>query len=66
MEAKEKNKDKEVKTKDLPTEGAVKKIRDEIRNWYGSLSVKELVSNRLLTEEIERLEKLLAQGMVAS
>mgnify|MGYP001591384964 CR=1 FL=1 len=36
------------------------KIRTELRNWYGSLSVKELVSNRTLVAEIENLERILS------
>ncbi|OYZ11977.1 MAG: hypothetical protein B7Y39_18980 [Bdellovibrio sp. 28-41-41] len=38
----------------------LEKIRNEFRNWYGNLSVKELVYNRALIAEIEKLERLLA------
>ncbi len=44
--------------------GVVQKIKEEIRNWYGSLSVRELTQNRALIAEIERLESLLAKGAV--
>lgn len=33
-------------------------LREEFRQWYGSLSVKELSSNRILIQEIEKLERL--------
>lgn len=46
------------------TGGVVQKIKEEIRNWYGSLSVRELTQNRALIVEIERLESLLAKGAV--
>ncbi len=42
------------------TKGAIQKIKEEIRTWYGSLSVKELMCNRPLVAEIEKLERLLA------
>lgn len=61
-----KNKKEElIKSETLPG-SVIRKIRDEIRNWYGTLSVKELVSNHSLVAEIERLERLLAQGLVTS
>ncbi len=39
-------------------------LKREIRKWYGMISVKELISNRELTLEIETLERILAhQGV---
>ena len=64
MNAKNK-KEESVRGEALPGT-MIRKIRDEIRNWYGTLSVKELVSNHSLVAEIERLERLLAQGLVTS
>lgn len=46
------------------TVGVVQKIKEEIRNWYGSLSIRELTQNKALIVEIERLESLLAKGAV--
>lgn len=45
---------------------AIRKIKTEIRNWYGSLSVKELVRNKALVDEIEKLERLLSGQAVVS
>ncbi len=45
---------------------AIQKIKDEIRSWYGSLSVKEIVCNKALITEIEKLERLLAGQVVAT
>lgn len=64
MEASNKNRKSEERQQ-LPG-GAIKKIRDELRAWYGSLSIKELTTNRVLVTEIERLEKLLSQGLVTA
>ncbi len=44
--------------------GAIQKIKTEIRNWYGGLSVRELVTNSALVAEIEKLERLLMSQMV--
>lgn len=43
---------------------ALERIKTEIRNWYGNLSVKELVYNKVLVAEIEKLERLLAGKVV--
>lgn len=43
-----------------PGPSAIERIKTEIRNWYGNLSVKELVYNKVLVAEIEKLERLLA------
>lgn len=50
--------------KSLPMDVA-QKIRRELREWYGSLSVRELSMNRALIEEIEKLERLLTKGAIA-
>ena len=34
----------------------LKELRDEFRNWYGTLSVEELVTNFELIEFIKRIE----------
>lgn len=47
-----------------PGPSAIEKIKTEIRNWYGNLSVKELVYNKVLVAEIEKLERLLAGKVV--
>jgi hypothetical protein len=64
MNAKNK-KEKSAANETLPG-SMILKIRNEIRNWYGTISVKELVSNHSLVAEIEKLERLLAQGLVTS
>ncbi|MGE0631458.1 MAG: hypothetical protein AB7O96_03560 [Pseudobdellovibrionaceae bacterium] len=45
-------------------QGAIQKIKEEIRNWYGSLSIRELICNRELVAEIEKLERLMAGQVV--
>jgi hypothetical protein len=45
---------------EAPVRSSIQKIKTEIRSWYGSLSVKELVYNKGLVAEIEKLERLLA------
>lgn len=47
-----------------PGPSAIERIKIEIRNWYGNLSVKELVYNKVLVAEIEKLERLLAGKVV--
>lgn len=47
-----------------PEPNAIERIKTEIRNWYGNLSVKELVYNKVLVAEIEKLERLLAGKVV--
>jgi len=47
-----------------PGPSAMERIKTEIRNWYGNLSVKELVYNKALIAEIEKLERLLAGKVV--
>ncbi|MFN8846612.1 MAG: hypothetical protein ACK5V3_15785 [Bdellovibrionales bacterium] len=47
-----------------PGPSAIEKIKTELRNWYGNLSVKELVYNKVLVAEIEKLERLLAGKVV--
>lgn len=39
----------------------VRRLREDIRRWYGNISVDELVQNKALTEEIKELEQLLSQ-----
>ena len=39
---------------------ALASIKKELRKWYGTISVDELVENRELTLEIETLERMLA------
>ena len=47
-----------------PGPSAIERIKTEIRNWYGNLSVKKLVYNKVLVAEIEKLERLLAGKVV--
>jgi hypothetical protein len=47
-----------------PGPSALERIKAEIRNWYGNLSVKELAYNKALIAEIEKLERLLAGKVV--
>lgn len=47
-----------------PKPSALERIKTEIRNWYGNLSVKELAYNKALIAEIEKLERLLAGKVV--
>ena len=47
-----------------PGPSAIERIKTEIRNWYGNLSVKELVYNKVLVAEIEKLERLMAGKVV--
>lgn len=55
---------KKLEYEATPGPSAIERIKTEIRNWYGNLSVKELVYNKVLVAEIEKLERLLA-GKVA-
>lgn len=65
MSAAEKFKNKNMDEQKKPLTGSViQKIKEEIRNWYGSLSIRELTQNKALIAEIERLESLLANGAV--
>lgn len=65
MSAAEKFKNKNMDEQKKPLTGRViQKIKEEIRNWYGSLSIRELTQNKALIAEIERLESLLAKGAV--
>lgn len=36
------------------------KIKEALRKWYGTLSVKEIVANRDLIAEIESFERMLS------
>lgn len=47
-----------------PGPSAIQRLKTEIRNWYGNLSVKELAGNKTLIAEIEKLERLLAGKVV--
>ena len=58
-----KNKEKNMQDMSIKT-ALLEKIKTEIRNWYGNLSVKELVYNKVLIAEIEKLERLLAGKVV--
>lgn len=44
----------------------VKKIKEALRRWYATISVKELAVNRALVAEIEALERLLSRAEVVS
>jgi len=48
-------------TQESTLKSALERIRRELRKWYGVISVKELVSNKALTFEIETIERLFAQ-----
>lgn len=43
---------------------AIERIKKEVRKWYGSLSVKEIICNKVLIEEIEKFERMLGQQAV--
>ena len=58
-------KNKNLENINLP-EVAIQKIKTELRNWYGSLSIKELIQNKSLIIEIEKLEQLLASQVVVT
>jgi hypothetical protein len=36
------------------------KIKEALRKWYGTLSVKEIIANRELIAEIESFERMLS------
>ena len=38
------------------------KVKEAIRNWYGSLSIEELIRNQDLVIEIKELEELLSKA----
>lgn len=40
---------------------SLEKLKDALRAWYGGISVKELMSNRLLIKEIEDLRVIFSQ-----
>lgn len=44
---------------------SLEKIKAEIRKWYGIISVKELICNKALIVEIEKIERLLSRQVVA-
>lgn len=44
----------------------LKRIREALRRWYATVSVKELAVNRALVAEIEALERLLSGAEVVS
>lgn len=44
----------------------VKRIREALRHWYATISVKELAVNRVLVTEIEAFERLLSGAEVVS
>ncbi|NUN07187.1 MAG: hypothetical protein HUU57_15685 [Bdellovibrio sp.] len=44
---------------------AVKRLKEEFRKWYAALSLKEIVTNKVLIEEIEVLEKMLSERKVS-
>lgn len=53
--------EEEKSTKDL-----LNRIREALRKWYGTLSVRELISNRALVAEIEAFERMLMKQEVVS
>lgn len=44
----------------------VKRIKEALRRWYATVSVKELAVNKALVAEIEALERLLSGAEVMS
>jgi hypothetical protein len=64
MDAEQKFKNKKNEEQKILAGSVIQKIREEIRNWYGNLSIRELTQNKVLIAEIEKLERLLA-GKVA-
>jgi hypothetical protein len=41
------------------------RLKDIFRGWYGSLSVKEIITNKRLISEIEAFERLLMRRKAA-
>lgn len=41
------------------------RVKDELRKWYGLLSMKELVTNKALIQELETLEKMIIEQKAA-
>lgn len=41
------------------SKGLLDKIKEALRKWYGTLSVKEIIANRELIAEIESFERML-------
>ena len=39
----------------------VRKIREELRRWYGTISVNELTRNTVLIGEIEIMERMITE-----
>lgn len=37
-------------------------LKNEVRQWYGSLSIRELTMNKSLILEIEKMERLLSSN----
>ena len=52
---------KKSKVVECDLKSTVRKIKDEFRRWYGMISVRELAANKILTHEIEVMEKLILQ-----
>jgi hypothetical protein len=44
----------------------IERLKTVFRKWYGSLSVRELVSNKTLVAEIEAFERLLSGKEIVS
>ena len=64
MDAEQNLKNKKHEEQKILAGSVVQKIREEIRNWYGNLSIRELTQNKVLIAEIEKLERLLAGKVV--
>jgi hypothetical protein len=43
----------------IPSPKTISRLKEIFRRWYGSLSIREIVSNRKLIAEIESFERLL-------
>lgn len=39
----------------------IKVLKDEFRQWYGILSVEEIITNQPLISSIEQIEKLISK-----
>lgn len=44
----------------------LKKVKEALRRWYATVSVRELTVNRALVAEIEALERMLSKVEVVS
>lgn len=49
------------KVSNTSTASSLDRVKEELRKWYGMLSLKEIVTNKALIQELEALEKMLTE-----